>query len=89
MTHRAPARAVMVGGGFVGVACARKLASDKDLQVTLIDKNDYHQVKTRRVVWGGGLMAEPIAAASGLPQGRGAASMSWRTSLSRGARVSW
>jgi NADH:quinone reductase (non-electrogenic) len=37
------ARVVVVGGGFAGVACARKLAASKDLQVTLIDKNDYHQ----------------------------------------------
>jgi NADH:ubiquinone reductase (H+-translocating) len=43
MTGTAPARVVVVGGGFAGVACARKLASDKDLHVTLIDKNDYHQ----------------------------------------------
>ena len=38
MTH-----VVIVGGGFAGVACARKLASNKDVRVTLIDKNDYHQ----------------------------------------------
>ena len=43
MTDNAPARAVIVGGGFAGVACARKLAASKDLHVTLIDKNDYHQ----------------------------------------------
>src|SRR4029079_16554069 len=38
MTH-----VVIVGGGFAGVACARKLASNKDVRVTLIDKNDYHK----------------------------------------------
>ncbi len=38
-----PTRVVVVGGGFAGVACARKLASRKDVDVTLIDKNDYHQ----------------------------------------------
>ena len=43
MTDNAPARVVIVGGGFAGVACARKLAASKDLHVTLIDKNDYHQ----------------------------------------------
>ena len=37
------ARVVVVGGGFAGVACARKLAASKDFHVTLIDKNDYHQ----------------------------------------------
>jgi len=36
-------RVVIVGGGFAGVACARKLASAKDLRVTLIDRNNYHQ----------------------------------------------
>jgi NADH dehydrogenase len=43
MTEGSPARVVIVGGGFAGVACARKLAASKDLHVTLIDKNDYHQ----------------------------------------------
>jgi NADH dehydrogenase len=43
MTEVAPARAVIVGGGFAGVACARKLAANDDFHVTLIDKNDYHQ----------------------------------------------
>ena len=38
MTH-----VVIVGGGFAGVACARHLAKNKDVHVTLIDKNDYHQ----------------------------------------------
>jgi NADH dehydrogenase len=36
--------------------------------VTLSDGNT---IKTRCVVWGGGLMAAPVAGASGLPQGRG------------------
>ena len=36
-------RVVVVGGGFAGVACARHLASEKGVQVTLIDRNDYHQ----------------------------------------------
>jgi NADH dehydrogenase len=34
---------VIVGGGFAGLACARKLAKSADVQVTLIDKNNYHQ----------------------------------------------
>jgi NADH dehydrogenase len=38
-----PAHVIIVGGGFAGVACARKLAAEKDLHVTLIDQNDYHQ----------------------------------------------
>jgi len=38
-----PTRVVIVGGGFAGVACARGLAKHDDIDVTLIDKNDYHQ----------------------------------------------
>ena len=34
---------VIVGGGFAGIACARKLAREDGISVTLIDKNDYHQ----------------------------------------------
>jgi NADH:ubiquinone reductase (H+-translocating) len=36
-------RVIVVGGGFAGVACARALAKHDDIDVTLIDKNDYHQ----------------------------------------------
>jgi NADH dehydrogenase len=35
-------RVVIVGGGFAGVACARELAGT-DVDVTLIDRNNYHQ----------------------------------------------
>jgi NADH dehydrogenase len=38
-----PTRVIVVGGGFAGVACARALAKHPDVEVTLIDKNDYHQ----------------------------------------------
>ena len=34
---------VIVGGGFAGLACARKLAKSDDVRVTLIDKNNYSQ----------------------------------------------
>ena len=34
---------VIVGGGFAGLGCARKLAAHDHVHVTLIDKNDYHQ----------------------------------------------
>jgi len=34
---------VIVGGGFAGLACARKLASSDDVHVTLLDKNNFHQ----------------------------------------------
>ena len=33
--------------------------------------SDGRRIKTRCVVWGGGLMAAPVAGAAGLPQGRG------------------
>ena len=34
---------VVVGGGFAGVGCARRLARHDDVRVTLIDRNNYHQ----------------------------------------------
>src|SRR5499427_6214875 len=34
---------VIVGGGFAGLACARKLAKSDNVRVTLIDKNNFHQ----------------------------------------------
>jgi NADH dehydrogenase len=34
---------VVVGGGFAGLGCARKLAGRDDVRVTLIDRNNYHQ----------------------------------------------
>jgi NADH dehydrogenase len=37
------AHVVIVGGGFAGLACARKLAKSHDVRVTLLDKNNYHQ----------------------------------------------
>jgi NADH dehydrogenase len=38
-----PKHVVILGGGFAGLGCARKLASQKEVRVTLIDKNNYHQ----------------------------------------------
>lgn len=34
---------LIVGGGFAGLACARKLVKHAHIHVTLIDKNNYHQ----------------------------------------------
>jgi NADH dehydrogenase len=34
---------VIVGGGFAGLGCAQRLADQEDVQVTLIDRNNYHQ----------------------------------------------
>src|SRR3982751_265895 len=34
---------IVVGGGFAGVGCVRRLADRDDVRVTLIDRNNYHQ----------------------------------------------
>ena len=34
---------IIVGGGFAGVGCARRLAKHRDVRVTLLDRNNYHQ----------------------------------------------
>ena len=34
---------VIVGGGFAGLGCAQRLAGHDQVQVTLIDRNNYHQ----------------------------------------------
>src|SRR6476469_2696633 len=34
---------VVVGGGFAGVGAAQRLAKHDDVQVTLLDRNNYHQ----------------------------------------------
>ena len=34
---------VVVGGGFAGVACARRLAGQEGVRVTLVERNGYHQ----------------------------------------------
>jgi NADH:ubiquinone reductase (H+-translocating) len=34
---------VIVGGGFAGLTCARKLASHPDIRITLVDKNNFQQ----------------------------------------------
>ena len=34
---------LVVGGGFAGVGCVRRLAKHRDVRVTLIDQNNYHQ----------------------------------------------
>ena len=33
----------IVGGGFAGLNCAKKLAKHPDVRVTLIDKSNYQQ----------------------------------------------
>jgi NADH dehydrogenase len=34
---------VIVGGGFAGVGCAKRLAGEPTVRVTVLDKNGYHQ----------------------------------------------
>jgi NADH:ubiquinone reductase (H+-translocating) len=34
---------VVVGGGFAGIGCARRLAEEEGVHVTLLDRNNYHQ----------------------------------------------
>jgi len=34
---------IIVGGGFAGIGCARALAEEESVRVTLIDRNNYHQ----------------------------------------------
>jgi glycine/D-amino acid oxidase-like deaminating enzyme len=63
-------RVVIVGGGFAGLSCARKLASHPDIRITLIDKNNFQQFQPFRakietfVEWGwdyfGKAHADPV-----------------------------
>jgi NADH dehydrogenase len=39
-------RVVIVGGGFAGLGCALRLADHEDVEVTLIDRNNYHQFQS-------------------------------------------
>jgi NADH dehydrogenase len=39
---QAQTHVVIVGGGFAGLGCARKLAGKEGVQVTLIDQHNYH-----------------------------------------------
>ncbi len=36
-------RVTVVGGGFAGLGCAQRLAEHDDVEITLIDRNNYHQ----------------------------------------------
>ncbi|WP_411827013.1 NAD(P)/FAD-dependent oxidoreductase [Luteolibacter sp. AS25] len=38
----APRKVVIIGGGFAGLECARKLANDERFEVTLIDRTNHH-----------------------------------------------
>jgi NADH:ubiquinone reductase (H+-translocating) len=43
MSDESVTHVVIVGGGFAGVACAKGLAGERGVRVTLLDKNGYHQ----------------------------------------------
>ncbi|HEX2370573.1 MAG TPA: NAD(P)/FAD-dependent oxidoreductase [Acidimicrobiia bacterium] len=43
MSAERTSHVLIVGGGFAGVACAKRLNDSKVVRVTLIDKNGYHQ----------------------------------------------
>ena len=43
MTAPGGRRVVIVGGGFAGLGCAKRLAKHRDVNVTLLDRNNYHQ----------------------------------------------
>ena len=38
-----PAHVIVVGGGFAGVGCVKRLAKEPGVRVTLIDRHNYHQ----------------------------------------------
>ncbi len=40
---RPQTQVVIVGGGFAGLGCARELAGEESVHVTLIDQHNYHQ----------------------------------------------
>jgi NADH dehydrogenase len=43
MTGEVQHHVVVVGGGFAGVACTRRLADEDNVRITLVDRNNYHQ----------------------------------------------
>ncbi|HEY7176979.1 MAG TPA: FAD-dependent oxidoreductase, partial [Micromonosporaceae bacterium] len=43
MTGSQPVQVLIVGGGFAGVGCAKRLAGDPRARVTLFDSNGFHQ----------------------------------------------
>jgi NADH dehydrogenase len=38
----APRKVLIIGGGFVGLECARRLANDERFEVSLVDRNNHH-----------------------------------------------
>jgi NADH:ubiquinone reductase (H+-translocating) len=48
---------VIIGGGFAGLNCARKLAAHRELRITLIDKHNYTQFQPLLYQVAAGLLA--------------------------------
>ncbi len=42
MEARTPERILIIGGGFAGLQCARRLANDARFEVTLLDRTNHH-----------------------------------------------
>ena len=43
MNSNQTTRVVIVGGGFAGIACAKRLAGAPQARVVLLERNGYHQ----------------------------------------------
>src|SRR6478672_1271423 len=37
-----PRKLLIIGGGFAGLECARKLANDEHFEITLVDRTNHH-----------------------------------------------
>src|SRR6476620_703942 len=37
-----PRKLLIIGGGFAGLECARRLANDVHFEITLVDRNNHH-----------------------------------------------
>jgi len=57
-------RVIIVGGGFAGLGCARELARDPDVHITLIDRNNYQQFQPLLYQVATGILAPGNAAFS-------------------------
>jgi len=55
-------RVVIVGAGFAGLHCAKLLARDSDIQVTIIDRNNYQQFQPLLYQVATGLLSAESAA---------------------------
>ena len=43
MSAAGPHHVIVVGGGFAGLGCAKRLVKHRDVHVTMLDRNNYHQ----------------------------------------------